>query len=106
MRSKRGPEIFDWIVPEAFLRQMEAEFFAQRDEQFEVIERTCRLTGVVAAADVQHEAAVIFQNSLNLTSERQHPRDIVDLVDVAVLLLEVKRVRRRGDNGLNAACRQ
>jgi hypothetical protein len=44
------------IEPEAFLRQVEADPFAQRDRQLKVIERAGRLGGIAAAADIENEA--------------------------------------------------
>ena len=56
------------------------------------------MPGFVAAADVDHQAAVVLEDAEELAGELEKPGHVLVLVNVAVLLLEVQsKRRRRGD---------
>lgn len=85
---------FRRIEPKALLSQVEAGPLAEIDQELEVVKGACGDARVVAASDVEDEAPVFAQNSLDLGAERSKPVDVPVLVDVPILLLEVQGVGR------------
>ena len=81
-----------WVIPEAFLGEMESDFFHQSNKQLEVVNGTCGCTLIVASADVQDEAAVFAEDALNLLCKRQKPLNIVVFMLIAVCFFEVQGV--------------
>ncbi len=63
-----------------------------------MVERARRVPRRPGAAQVENEAPGGFQYAPDLRCERQEPGDVTLLVYIAVFLLEVERVGRRGDD--------
>ena len=77
---------------------MEADFLHQGDQQFEVVQRAGRLTGIVTPPDVQNETAIFRKYPVEFPRKAEEPFNIVFLILVPVFFLEVERVRWRGED--------
>ena len=71
---------------------MKAEIFDERDQELEVIKRSSRRTPIPAPADVQHEASVVGQNSLDFPTESEKPVNVSLLAHIPVRFLQLKSV--------------
>jgi len=55
---------------------MKADLLAEHDQQLEVVQAARRLTRHPRAADVNHEAASVRQDALELLTEGPEPIDV------------------------------
>ena len=89
------------VLPEAFLGKMEAEVLAKHEEDMVVVERSRGDAWVVAAGEVEDEAAGWLEGAVDLLPEREKPGDVFILLGGVILLLRVKRVGRRGESEID-----
>jgi hypothetical protein len=84
-----------------FLRQEEAHFFAQTNQEFELIERTNGLARQISPTQVDDQRAVWDENTLELAGKIQKLFHIVLCALVAILFLPSKSKRRRRQNEID-----
>jgi hypothetical protein len=51
-------------------------------------------------------SAIVGEESFELVGKREEPLDVLVLLDVAILLLEMEGIRRRGQNEMDTRARQ
>jgi len=68
---------FGWVIPEALLGQVKVDFLDQCDQKFEMVDGPGWGASIVAASDVQDEAAVVTKNPVNFFGERNEPFDVI-----------------------------
>ncbi len=86
------------IVPEEFLRQMEAVFAHEPDQDLEVTECADWMPRAPTAADIDDEASIGLQDAPEFGCEPQEPVHVFVLVHVAVVFFEVQGVRWRRED--------
>src|SRR5438105_15759885 len=81
---------------------MEMQLSAKGNQQVILIQGARRLPRFVAAADVDHQAAVVRQDAEELAGKPEKPGHVLRLGNVAILLLEVQGKRWRRDDEVDA----